>query len=110
MLNEVGSHSSNATTCAKPPLPPPPPLPSAATGAASAKAPIRITPAFKRIVLPPLSLLLKRPLRNFAQASSPLPEKERIEGEGPYTARSFARDFRFYFFSEQAPGLCKNLY
>src|SRR5579863_5910089 len=34
--------------------------------------------------------------------SSPLPERERIEGEGPYAARSFARDLRFW--------LCLNVF
>src|SRR5580692_7296800 len=104
MLNEVGSHSSNATTCAKPPLPPPPPLPSAATGAASARAPIRITPAFKRIVLPPLSVI-KKDLCVNSLGFFLSPCKERIEGEGPYPARSFARDLRFCFFSEPSAGV-----
>src|ERR1700691_109354 len=34
---------------------------------------------------------------NVARTSSPLPARKRIEGEGPYTARSFARDSRFWF-------------
>jgi hypothetical protein len=39
-------------------------------------------------------------LHNQARRSSPLPIRERIEGEGPYTARSFARDSRFCSYSE----------
>ncbi len=53
-------------------------------------------------------LAVRRPLHNPPRRSSPLPVRERIEGEGPYSARDFfARDSRFRFCSESARRLRK---
>src|SRR5260370_13530298 len=61
-----------------------------------------------RLFLPPLTV--RRALHNLARCSSPLPVRERIEGEGPYIARSFARDSRFCSCPESfRRGFCKIL-